>query len=114
MSFCSLFGLNPSQEPFEWSPLRRVGMTSYSLYMWHLPCIFLFIQLVQPFLQGWSPEQSYGIYWLWILVVVILFCALFFILVEKLGIKLGEQFNQSKPTNAHLIVKPSSTARDTS
>jgi peptidoglycan/LPS O-acetylase OafA/YrhL len=112
--FALLFGSSRLKRPFEWSPLCHVGMISYSLYMWHHPFNFLFIQLAQPFLKGWTPEQSYGIYWLWILVVVIPFCVLFFILVEKSGIKLDEWLNQSKPTNAHPKVKPSSTVRDTS
>ncbi len=105
-----LFGSSRLKRPFEWSPLRRVGMISYSLYMWHLPFIFIFIQLAQPFLKGWSPEQSYGVYWIWVLVVVIPFCVLFYILVEKSGIKLGERLNQRKETKAHQAIKPSSPA----
>jgi peptidoglycan/LPS O-acetylase OafA/YrhL len=111
--FALLFGSNRLKRPFEGSLLRHVGMISYSLYMWHLPFIFLFIQWGQPFLKGWSPEQSYDLYWLWILVVVIPFCALFFILVEKSGMKLGERFNRRKATNAHPAVIPSSPASDT-
>jgi len=111
--FALLFGSTRLKRLFEWSPLRRVGMISYSLYMWHLPFIFIFILWVQPLLKGWSPEQSYGIYWLWILVVVIPFCALFFILIEQPGMKLGEQFNRRKATNAHPVGIPSSPANDT-
>jgi peptidoglycan/LPS O-acetylase OafA/YrhL len=111
--FALLFGSTRLKRLFEWSPLRRVGMISYSLYMWHLPFIFIFILWVQPLLKGWSPEQSYGVYWLWILVVVIPFCALFFILVEKPGMKLGEWLNQRKAMNAHPVGIPSSPANDT-
>jgi peptidoglycan/LPS O-acetylase OafA/YrhL len=110
--FALLFGSTRLKRPFEWSPLRQVGMISFSLYMWHLPFIFLFIQWGQPFLRGWSPEQSYGLYWLWILVVVIPFCALFFILAEKSGMRLGKRFNQRKATNADPAVIPFSPACD--
>lgn len=111
--FALLFGSTRLKRLFEWSPLRHVGMISYSLYIWHLPFIFIFIQWGQPLLKGWSPEQSYGLYWVWILVVVIPFSALFFILVEKSGMKLGERFNQRKATNADPAVIPSSPASDT-
>ena len=48
LSFCLcllalLFGSARFRSPFEWSPLRWVGIISYSLYMWHLPFIFVFI-----------------------------------------------------------------------
>ena len=97
-----LFGSNRLKRLFEWSPLRRIGTISFSLYMWHLPFIFLFIQWIQPFMKGWSPEQSYGVYWLWILLVVIPFSVMFFILVEKSGIKLGERINQRRMRNGRL------------
>src|SRR5947209_19989871 len=41
-----LFGSAWLKNPFEWFPSRWIGMISYSLYMWHLPFIFLFIQHV--------------------------------------------------------------------
>jgi hypothetical protein len=106
-----VFGSTHLKRPFEWSLLRQVGMISYSLHMWHLPFIFIFILWGQPFLTGWSLEQSYSVYWLWIL-VVIPFCALFFILVEKPGMKLGERFNRRWATNAHPAVIPSSPGSD--
>jgi peptidoglycan/LPS O-acetylase OafA/YrhL len=110
--FALLFGTTRLKRPFEWSPLRKVGTISFSLYMWHLPFIFLFIQWGQPLLKGWTPEQSYGIYCLWILLVVIPFCILFFILVEKPGIKLGEWINQRKSKNAHPAVQTSPSEHD--
>ncbi|HEU5380036.1 MAG TPA: hypothetical protein VFV38_31825, partial [Ktedonobacteraceae bacterium] len=89
-----LFGSPRLKRPFEWLPLRRVGMISYSLYMWHLPLIFLFLQWGEPLLKGWSPEQSYGVYGLWVLLVIVPFCFLFFRWVEKPGIKFGERITR--------------------
>jgi len=71
--------------------------------MWHLPFIFLFIQWLQPALQGWSPEQAYLVYWLWVLVVVVPFCLLFFKWVEKPGMKLGERFRPRKASPAYAV-----------
>jgi len=89
-----LFGSAWLKWPFEWSPLRWIGMISYSLYMWHLPFLLMFIKWGQPLLSGWSPEQAYGVYWIWVLLVIIPFCFLFYIWVEKPGMKLGERFTR--------------------
>ncbi len=84
-----LFGSARLKWPFERTTLRGIGLISYSLYMWHLPFLFLFIWWVQPLLSTWSPEQAYAIYWLWVLLVIVPFCYLFFRWVEKPGIRLG-------------------------
>lgn len=95
-----LFGSTRLKRPFEWLPLRWVGMISYSLYMWHLPFILLFIQWGEPLLKGWSPEQAYGVYWLWVLLVSVPFSFLFFKWIEKPGIKFGERFTRQPVQNA--------------
>jgi peptidoglycan/LPS O-acetylase OafA/YrhL len=87
-----LFGPVRLKQPFEWLPLRWFGNISYSVYIWHLPFLFLFIQWVQPLLRGWLPELAYPLYWLWILLLVVPFCFLFFKWVEQPGIRFGERF----------------------
>ncbi len=109
-----LFGSNWLKRPFEWFPLRWLGMISFSLYMWHLPLIFVFIDLAQPLLKGWSPEQSYGIYWLWVLVVVIPFSFLFFKWVEKPGMKLGERLYRRKADTTKPAAAPSPSVSEKS
>ncbi|WP_165422973.1 acyltransferase family protein [Ktedonosporobacter rubrisoli] len=91
-----LFGPMQLKRPFEWFPLRGLGLISYSLYMWHLPLLLICMQRGQSWMEGWSPEQAYGVYWLWVLVVVIPFCFLFYRWVEKPGMKLGERFKRPR------------------
>lgn len=91
-----LFGSSRLRWPFEWSPLRWIGLISYSLYMWHFPLLVVFIKWVQPFLSGWPLALNYSAYWLWVLLVILPFSFLFFIWVEKPGMKFGERFQRRK------------------
>jgi hypothetical protein len=45
-------------------------------------------------------------------VVVIPFCFLFFIWVEKPGMKVGERFTRQKTTTAHRAAGPSPSVRE--
>lgn len=88
-----LFGSGWLRWLFEWAPLRWVGMISFSLYMWHFPLLFMvFTPLVQPLLRGWPLALNYDVYWLWVVVVIIPFCFLFYNWIEKPGMKFGEKF----------------------
>jgi len=44
-------------------------------------------------IANWPPELAYGAYWLWVVLVIFPFCFLFYLWVEKHGMRLGEQLN---------------------
>ncbi|WP_246039211.1 acyltransferase family protein [Dictyobacter alpinus] len=84
------------KRPFEWNPLRWVGLISYSLYMWHYPIILLFLSMFLPKfqLQHWSQPAQYLVYWLWILLTAFPLSIALYKLIEVPGIQMGEKLCQ--------------------
>lgn len=82
------------QRPFAWAPLRSIGLISYSMYMWHLPLILIFLNYVGKHLKGWNIALVFGMYWGWVALIVVPFSFLMFMLVEKPWMRLGERFRQ--------------------
>ncbi len=78
---------------FEWPILRGVGLISFSLYMWHLPFIFLFLKdiLNNILQQGWNPIVAFGAIWCWTLFVIIPISAVLYRWIEQPGMRLGER-----------------------
>ncbi len=84
-----LFGPPIFRRPIEWFPLRGIGFISYSLYMWHLPLLVFFMTHVDRYIPSGNHLLVYSLYWLWIACIIIPFCYLSFLLVEKPWIKVG-------------------------
>ncbi len=78
--------------PFEWPVLRWIGLISFSLYMWHVPLIFLFLNAIDSSLgsQGWNHIVQYGAFWCWILIVIIPVSMTLYRWVEVPGMRIGE------------------------
>ncbi len=88
-----LFGTSWLKSPFEWHPLRWIGILSYSLYMWHLPLLKSFSDHVIAPLQGSGPNAVlYGMYWSWVLILIIPLTFAIFLLIEKPGMGLIKRF----------------------
>ena len=101
-----LFGSAGLRRMFSWTPLRWVGLISYSMYMWHLPLIQTFMDGVAPYTQHWKLVYSYSLDWLWVLVTVIPFSFLFFALVEKPWMRISDNLRQkSKKTLYKGVVR---------
>ncbi len=80
------------KRPFEWPVLGWVGLISFSLYMWHLPFVFLFVNVILRNIeqQGWNHSVAFGAIWCWALFVIVPLSATLYRWIEQPGVRLGE------------------------
>ncbi|GHO53448.1 acyltransferase [Ktedonobacter robiniae] len=106
-----LFGSRKLQYPFEIPILRWVGLISFSLYMWHLPFIFIFLHYVLPSLnsQGIGHAITYLAFYIWALFVIVPISLAFYRWIEMPGIRVGElivrRFEYFNKKRTSMIVK---------
>lgn len=87
-----LHGSAKLKRPIEWSILRRIALISFSLYMWHLPFLYLFRDVILPNIrqQGWGSLVQYGAFWCWVLLTIIPVSTMLYRWIEQPGIRFGE------------------------
>ena len=76
---------------FEWTPLRWIGLISYSLYIWHLPILSAFEHAVGPSLVGLNHYVAYSLVWTWEFLVAVPFAFVIYVLVEKPAMRLSDR-----------------------
>jgi peptidoglycan/LPS O-acetylase OafA/YrhL len=85
-----LYGSRRLKWPFEWPVLRWVGLISFSLYMWHLPFLFLYMNVLLPQFQGWGGMIKYVGLLAWIMFLIIPISLTLYRWIEMPGMRLGE------------------------
>ncbi len=95
------------RKPFEWTPLRWIGLISYGLYMWHLLLLESFTKYVLTRIPDWSQAPHilvYAMYWGWLFVFIIPCVILLFAFVEKPWIQVSDRWTQkSKRVQANAV-----------
>ena len=97
-----LFGPAILRQLFEISILRWIGLISYSLYMWHLPLLVFIANHVGWKVPVWNNVLAYGMYWFWVIAIIIPFAFLFYITVEKPWMRLGTRLLKQKKTKPEM------------
>jgi peptidoglycan/LPS O-acetylase OafA/YrhL len=80
---------------FAWTPLRWVGLISFSLYLWHGPLLLVLTANVAPTLfRDFRGIVALGIYIVLATLVVISISFTLYVLVEKPGMHLSERLRK--------------------
>jgi peptidoglycan/LPS O-acetylase OafA/YrhL len=92
-----LYGSGYIKRMFEWSVVRNLGAISFSLYLWHLPLLFLFADAVAPkILQyGLRHRGEYVALWFWAIAIILPVSVFLYRYVEKPGIRVGRWLEEA-------------------
>jgi peptidoglycan/LPS O-acetylase OafA/YrhL len=108
-----LFDTSGLQWFFSRKPLCRIGTISYSVYIWHLPLLIVFLVHFGFHFGKINPYLALFFYWSWVVLVIIPFCFLLYILIEKPGMRLSDRLRKHIQRHQMLVSQakgPSPTA----
>ncbi len=75
---------------FEWVVLRWIGLISFSLYMWHLPFLLLFMNIMSQQSQGKEHSVQFVALLAWVFFVIFPISLTLYRWIEIPGMRLGE------------------------
>lgn len=105
---------------FAWTPLRWLGLISYSLYIWHEPLLLALQTNIGPALARLNHSIAIGLCWLLVFSLSVFFCFFSYLLVEKPGMQLSERLRlrmslqrteQKQTHESHPLMNPTERIR---
>ncbi|HEY4383748.1 MAG TPA: acyltransferase [Ktedonobacteraceae bacterium] len=81
---------------FEWSPFRWIGLISFSMYIWHRPLLYPFLDAETSALSGWGILKLFCLGVAWIVIAIIPFSFGNFALIERPFMKFSDSLRQKK------------------
>ena len=82
------------KRPFEWPVLRWIGLFSFSLYIWHLPFLLLFMNIMSQQPQGTRHSVQFIALLTWVFFIIFPISLTFYRWIEMPGMRLGEMLIQ--------------------
>lgn len=89
-----LYNTGQIKRPFEWPVLRWIGLFSYSLYMWHLPLLFVFMNIMNTQFKGVAHSVEFIALFAWVFFVIFPVSLTLYRWIEMPGMRLGEMLAQ--------------------
>jgi peptidoglycan/LPS O-acetylase OafA/YrhL len=89
-----LFNAGRLRRPFEWTVFRWIGLISFSLYMWHLPLLFVFMNIMIYQFHGIGHGVQLVALLAWVFFVIFPISLTFYRWIEMPGMRLGETLIQ--------------------
>ena len=104
---------------FSWTPLRWLGLISFSLYIWHRPLIQILAANLGHSLRHLNPILTIILFWMVTFIVCVVFCYFLYVLIEKPGMQLSEKLRrqmkrkeEQQQVRAELVYSHSSSQLD--
>lgn len=83
------------QRFFSLPPMRWLGFISFSLYMWHIPLLGIFLTYILPHLHL-SYGLAFALCWAWVVFVILPFTVVFYLLIEKPWMEVSDRLLRNK------------------